>query len=46
MVTIEANAAGLPVITIDRPLNASRELINDENGILADLSVHDLKDKK
>lgn len=45
LVTLEANAAGLPVITTDHPLNASRELINDKNGILFDFSHHDLKDK-
>ncbi|MBC7081844.1 MAG: glycosyltransferase family 4 protein [Thermoplasmatales archaeon] len=45
LVTLEANAAGLPVITIDHPLNASRELINNKNGMLSDLSPYDLKDK-
>lgn len=45
LVTLEANAAGLPVITADHPLNASREFINGKNGVLFDLTPNDLKEK-
>lgn len=45
IVALEANAAGLPVITSNYPLNAGRELINDKNGVLFDLSPEDLKEK-
>ena len=45
LVTLEANAAGLPVITANHPLNASRELINGKNGVLFDLNPKDLKEK-
>lgn len=45
IVTLEANAAGLPVITADHPLNASRELITSNNGILFDLTPEDLAEK-
>lgn len=45
LVTLEANAAGLPVITSDHPLNASREFINEKNGVLFNLDPNDLKEK-
>lgn len=45
LVTLEANAAGLPVITTNHKLNASRELINGKNGVLFDLNPEDLKEK-
>ncbi|MDI6818561.1 glycosyltransferase family 4 protein [Methanothermobacter thermautotrophicus] len=45
LVTLEANAAGLPVITTNHKLNASRELINGKNGVLFNLDPHDLKEK-
>jgi len=45
LVTLEANAAGLPVITADHPLNASRDFINGKNGVLFDINSNDLKEK-
>lgn len=40
---LEANACGLPVVTIDHPANAARELIVEgENGRLSKLSARDL----
>ena len=45
-VVIEAMACGLPVITIQHPMNASCELIKDgENGLLTELSPEDLARK-
>lgn len=38
LAVVEANAAGLPVVTVDIPTNASRDLIiHNENGMLCDL---------
>ncbi|MEK6647281.1 MAG: glycosyltransferase family 4 protein [Candidatus Firestonebacteria bacterium] len=46
IVAIEAMACGLPVITIQHPMNASRELIKDgKNGFLSNLSPEDLASK-
>ena len=43
IVALEANACGLPVITIDHEHNATRDLIvNGENGILVKLDVSQL----
>ncbi|HNX18490.1 MAG TPA: glycosyltransferase family 4 protein [Methanoregula sp.] len=42
---LEALACGLPVITVDHPDNAIRELITEETGFLASLSADDLADK-
>jgi len=40
MVLIEANACGLPVITVDAPKNAGANLVNEgENGIVCTLSA-------
>jgi glycosyltransferase involved in cell wall biosynthesis len=39
---LEALACGLPVVTVDHPDNAIRELITKNNGFLSTLSVHDL----
>ena len=38
IVVLEANAAGLPVVTVDLPMNAARDLINGSNGITCALS--------
>jgi len=42
---LEALASGLPVITVDHPDNAIRELITQETGFLSSLSVEDLAEK-
>ncbi len=42
---LEALACGLPVVTIDHPANAIRDLITDKNGFLSALSAEDLADK-
>jgi glycosyltransferase involved in cell wall biosynthesis len=43
IVVLEANACGLPVVTIDHPENAARDLIYDgENGVLTTLDKQDL----
>ncbi|MCK9593491.1 MAG: glycosyltransferase family 4 protein [Methanoregula sp.] len=39
---LEALACGLPVVTIDHPANAIRDLINENNGFLCSLSAEDL----
>ena len=39
IVVIEANACGLPVITIDNPMNAAKDLINDNNGLVVEESI-------
>jgi L-malate glycosyltransferase len=39
---LEALACGLPVVTVDHPDNAIRELITDETGFLSSLSAEDL----
>ncbi len=39
---LEALACGLPVVTIDHPANAIRDLINGNNGFLCSLSAGDL----
>lgn len=43
MVVVEANASGLPVIVVDYPMNAAKELIfQGENGYIADPTPEDL----
>ncbi|MDD5093856.1 MAG: glycosyltransferase family 4 protein [Dehalococcoidia bacterium] len=43
LVTLEANACGLPVITIDHPQNAAKEVVlNEKNGFLCKLSDEEL----
>jgi L-malate glycosyltransferase len=42
---LEALACGLPVVTVDPPTNAVRELITEKNGFLSSLSVEDLAGK-
>jgi L-malate glycosyltransferase len=41
---LEALACGLPVVTVDHPANAIRDLIADRNGFLCNLSAQDLAD--
>ena len=42
---LEALACGLPVVTVDHPANAVRDLITENNGFLCSLSAKDLADK-
>ena len=42
---LEALACGLPVITVDHPANAIRDLITGQNGRLCTRSAEDLADK-
>jgi glycosyltransferase involved in cell wall biosynthesis len=42
---LEALACGLPVVTVDHPSNAVRDLITENNGFLCSLSAQDLADK-
>jgi len=45
IIALEALACGLPVVTIDHPANAIRELITENNGFLCSLSAQDLAEK-
>jgi len=42
---LEALACGLPVVTVDHPANAVRDLLTESNGFLCNLSAQDLADK-
>ena len=42
---LEALACGIPVITVDHPANAIRDLITEQNGRICTLSAEDLADK-
>lgn len=42
---IEANACGLPVVTVKHERNAVANLINDKNGFLCKLSEEEIKEK-
>jgi len=42
---LEALTCGIPVITVDHPANAIRDLITEQNGCLCTLSAEDLADK-
>lgn len=45
LVILEGNAAGLPVITVDCPTNASKDLVhNGENGLVVELSARSIAD--
>jgi len=42
---LEALACGLPVVTVDHPANAIRDLITEKTGFICTLSAKDLADK-
>jgi L-malate glycosyltransferase len=42
---LEALACGIPVVTVNHPANAIRDLITEKNGFLCSLSVQDLSEK-
>ena len=42
---LEANACGLPVVSVDEPNNAAKELIdNDKNGVITHLNERDISE--
>ena len=46
MVVLEANACGLPVVVVDHPMNAAKDLIiPGENGFIAEVSENSLAGK-
>ncbi|WP_048150744.1 glycosyltransferase family 4 protein [Palaeococcus ferrophilus] len=46
IVVVEANASGLPVVTVDYNMNASKDLINDgKNGFIARVDERDFAEK-
>jgi glycosyltransferase involved in cell wall biosynthesis len=46
MVVLEANACGLPVVVINHPMNASKDLVKDNiTGFIAEFSEDSLSDK-
>lgn len=46
MVVLEANACGVPVVVVDHPMNAAKDLIiPGKNGFIADLSEDSLANK-
>ncbi len=46
IVSLEANACGLPVITVNHEMNAASDLIiNDENGFVTSFSADDIAEK-
>ncbi|WP_303235930.1 glycosyltransferase family 4 protein [Methanosphaera cuniculi] len=45
IVIIEANACGIPTITIDAPMNAAKSLISNKNGLISEDNPEDLADK-
>ncbi|MBR0471562.1 MAG: glycosyltransferase family 4 protein [Methanosphaera sp.] len=42
IIVIEANACGVPVITLDYPMNAAKDLIREDNGWLVDDNPEEL----
>lgn len=44
IIVIEANACGVPVITLDYPMNAAKDLINKDNGWLVSDDSEELAD--
>ncbi|MDD1664700.1 MAG: glycosyltransferase family 4 protein [Methanomicrobiales archaeon] len=45
MAALEAIACGTPVVTVDHPRNAVRELVNSTTGLVASLTPEDLGEK-
>ncbi|OPY24246.1 MAG: Trehalose synthase [Methanobacterium sp. PtaU1.Bin242] len=46
IVVLEANACGLPVVVVDHPMNAAKDLIKDgENGFICEISEKMMADK-
>ena len=44
-VALEANACGLPVVTVNHKRNAACDLINDGNGFICELTEGDMAEK-
>lgn len=45
IVALEANACGLPVVTVNHRRNAACDFINGENGFVCELSAEDIAEK-
>jgi glycosyltransferase involved in cell wall biosynthesis len=45
IVALEANACGLPVVTVNHRRNAACDFINGENGFICELSAEDIAKK-
>ncbi|MCU4139665.1 MAG: Glycosyltransferase involved in cell wall bisynthesis [Methanophagales archaeon] len=45
IVALEANACGLPVVTVNHGRNAACDFINGENGFVCELSAEDIAEK-
>ena len=45
IVALEANACGLPVVTVNHKRNAACDFINNENGFICELSEEDIAEK-
>jgi len=44
-ISLEANACGLPVVTVNHRKNAACDFINGENGFVCELSAEDIAEK-
>lgn len=42
LVVLEANACGIPVVTVNHPDNAAKNLIHSDNGLVSDITAKDL----
>ncbi len=45
IVAVEANACGLPVVTVEHEMNAASDLVNERNGFIAQFTAEDFSKK-